>query len=970
MSKVKNSGKASLKKTAGRGAAWALSCCLLFSSGALPEGISWFKADSVSAADFAAEFYVAPDGDDSGSGSFDSPFRTLERARDAVREINGDMSGDICVYLRGGTYRINRTIQFDTRDSGTNGHRIYYKAYGDEEPVFNAATQVTGWEKYDDKIYKAPLDRDYKLRNLFVNDKRASMTSKRVNAKGGYGDYNVKAGQASWAWDSGKRSDGISYSKNDLPKISSNLDDLEIINGTTWNENIVCTRDIKEINGNIVMFMQQPYGAIAQTPGWNAGFSCGGTHTIYNAFEFMDEPGEFYFDKTKKVLYYYPRQGEDMSTADVEAPVLEKIITIDGKSTTDRVKNLSFSGITFENTEFQLTEVDGSHGKATCQAAQSYIAYADSNWHNRKYEMADTLPGMINVKNSESISFTDNTIKHSGADGISMPNDVINSEVKGNFITDITSSGITVGHPQHIYIGDGSGSNHEKFAPGVEGLCKNNNISSNMLYDISVVHGFGGCAAITAYFVEGVTINSNQINKTAYNGIHLGWGWCNFKDSTTCKNNSICYNRVTNSLNRLHDSGGIYTIGQMPGTVINENYIEGIPAAAPYQPTYGLHNDEGTAYIEENNNVLEIDKNVTYTINCEDYGQKHHLKIKNTYATVNKMGKNPPDSEIDTPKVVADAVWPLAQYKVALASGLKDEYADMIPSYLLSDADRVFPSACETKGGTLLPVRSSGSKDNLIWFAPKETTSFRAGESMTRAAGTATKIMTPQKEGEYYLYVVGRDGTVKSRSKKLLRVKGVASSTQIDASSFDVQSGIQLENCDEGGQDVAYIENGDYIGFKGIDLGGGTEKINFRVASAGAGGTIQVKTGSPDGKTIGEVAVNPTSGWQKFETVECRIEKTAGVKDVYLVFSGGESFLFNLNWWEPVVPGGISSEPVFGDTNGDGEINIVDVIMLKNAVLEDQYVENGDFDDNLLNDEEDFTSIISFFLGKITSFFS
>ncbi|MBP0978484.1 MAG: carbohydrate-binding protein, partial [Oscillospiraceae bacterium] len=257
------------------------------------------------------------------------------------------------------------------------------------------------------------------------------MTSKRVNAKGGFGDYNVNKGQADWAWDSGKKSDGISYNPNDLPEIKRNKDDLEIINGTTWNENIVCTRDIKNVNGNLVMYLQQPYGAIAQTPGWGAGFSCGGSHTIYNAFEFMDEPGEFYFDKTEKVLYYWPRQGEDINTADVEAPVLDRIINIAGKSTTDRVKNISFSGITFENTEFQLTEVAGSHGKATCQAAQSYTAFADSNWHNRKYEMADTLPGMINVTNSESTTFKDNVIKHSGADGLSMTNDVINSEVTG-----------------------------------------------------------------------------------------------------------------------------------------------------------------------------------------------------------------------------------------------------------------------------------------------------------------------------------------------------------------------------------------------------------------------------------------------------------------------------------------------------------------------------------------------------------
>ncbi|MBP1592098.1 MAG: carbohydrate-binding protein, partial [Oscillospiraceae bacterium] len=300
--------KGVVRPKAGKGIAILMGCCLGMTSVVLPSGDVFYRADTVRAADYAAEFYVSPDGDDNGSGTIDSPFRTLERARDAVREINGNMSGDICVYLRGGTYRVTKTTEFDTRDSGTNGHTVYYMAYKDEVPEFNGATHVTGWTQYKDGIYKAPLDRDYKLRNLFVNDRRANMNSKRVNAKGGFGDYNVNKGQADWAWDSGKKSDGISYNPNDLPEIKRTKDELEIINGTTWNENIVCTRDIKNENGNLVMYLQQPYGAIAQTPGWGAGFSCGGSHTLYNAFEFMDEPGEFYFDKTEKMLYYWPRQ--------------------------------------------------------------------------------------------------------------------------------------------------------------------------------------------------------------------------------------------------------------------------------------------------------------------------------------------------------------------------------------------------------------------------------------------------------------------------------------------------------------------------------------------------------------------------------------------------------------------------------------------------------------------------------------
>lgn len=877
----------------------------------------------VSAVDtIQAEFYVSPDGSDSGSGSLSEPFRTVTAARDAVRKINGSMSGDIIVYLRGGDYRITEPIYFDTRDSGSNGHTISYKAYEGETPVLNGAQKVTGWTKGEGNLYTAKLDRDIKLRNLYVNDKRANMGSVTVNSKGGVGEYAITAGQADWAWDSGKKSDAIAYNPEDIPYITSDFDDLEIINGTTWNENIVCTRDVKFENGSLNLYLQQPYGAIAQTPGWGAGFSVTGTHTIYNSLSFVDSPGEFYFSKTEKTLYYYPRSGEDMSTADVESPMADKLIVIQGKSTTDRVENINFSGITFANTDYQLTDVAGSHGKTTCQAAQTYIAFADSNWHSKKYEMADTLPGMINVANSDSISFIGNVIKHSGSDGITMANDVVNSEIKGNFVTDITSSGITIGHPQHVYIGDAAPDNHEKFPTGVEGLCTDNLVTQNYLYDISVVHGFGGCAAITTYYGDRIKILSNTVEKTAYNGIHLGWGWCNFKDSKTCNDNMICNNRVINCLNRLHDSGGIYTIGQMPGTIINENYIQGIPAGSRFQPTYGLHNDEGTAYIEENDNVLEISPDVTYTINCEDYGQKHHLTIKRTYATVCRMGINPPDSDIDLPIVVSDNVWDLTRYKFCLNSGISDEYKDMILSGITSAADYAFPASCQTTGGSTLPIRKSGS---TIWIAPDGTTSFKAGSDMTKASGSSAIIRTPKTEGEYRIYAVDSTGKVLSKSSHILRIIG--SGDIIEAESFSTQSGVQTENCNEGGLDVAYIENGDYIGFKDVDFRTGADSISFRVGANGGGNAIEVRLGAPDGKLVGTMDVKETGGWQKWNTQICKVDTIKGVQDIYFVFKGGDGYLFNINWWS--IGYNESDDKIMGDVDSDGEFNVTDVVLVQ-----------------------------------------
>jgi hypothetical protein len=734
----------------------------------MDSGVDASNAGTTAVAD--GSYFISPDGSDTAPGTMNAPFRTIEKARTVVRTVNAKMSDDIHVYLREGIYNLTNAIAFGPQDSGTNGHRIFYEAYPKETPVLNGATKVTGWSASSGGVYQAQLSRSTKLRNLYVNDARASLTSKRVTAAGGYGTYAVTAGQASWAWTSGSHSDGAKYSLSDVPSIAKNKDDLEIVNATTWNENIVCVRDVITTSDNArALLFQQPYGSIAQLPGWDAEFKVTGAHTIYNAFEFLTEPGQFYFDKTTGTLYYLPRPGEDMATADVEAPVLETLIDIAGTSTTNRVHHLTFRGITFANTDYNLVEVGGSRGKSSVQAATVFIAHGDGNYHNSKYRIIDTLPSIIHVTSADSLEFSSNVIKHSGSEGISFINDVVNSTISGNYIADIAGSGITIGHPQHVYIGDGG--DHEKYAPGVEGVCKNDTITNNVLDGMTSMPGFGGHAGITAFFVDTLAITYNHLQGTAYNGINLGWGWRNFPDSTTCKNSSINHNRLFNTMSRLHDSGAVYTIGQMPGTIINENYVKGIPPAAS-GPTYGLHNDEGSAYITENDNVLDIDPGVKYTINCEDFGAKHDLTIRRTYATVNKMGVNPPNSVIDAPVAVPDNVWAVKQYETCLNAGVQAEYRSIIPGHLMSLQDYVFPASCAVAVGIAsVSIRSSGDASNTIWVAPAGTTTFTAGSKMTKTAGDQTSIAIPTDPGTYKIAIVDAHGTKLGESAAILRVK-------------------------------------------------------------------------------------------------------------------------------------------------------------------------------------------------------
>lgn len=153
----------------------------------------------------------------------------------------------------------------------------------------------------------------------------------------------------------------------------------------------------------------------------------------------------------------------------------------------------------------------------------------------------------------------------------------------------------------------------------------------------------------------------------------------------------------------------------------------------------------------------------------------------------------------------------------------------------------------------------------------------------------------------------------------------------IEAEDCNEHYGIDIENCTEGGSDVAYIENGDYIGFKGISFGRGSKSIDFRVASAGENGTIEVRLGSPDGKLIGSMDVSSTGGWQNWKTQKCSISPTTGINDMYLVFKGGEGYLFNLNWFGINYP--YENDNLLGDCNLDGNLTIADAVMLQKWLL-------------------------------------
>ncbi len=91
----------------------------------------WLAAPSQA----AIEYFVAPNGSDTNSGTRAKPFASLEAAQKAIRErkaVRSLPSGGITVWIRGGTYERSSTLALTAQDSGTPQARITFSAWNNE----------------------------------------------------------------------------------------------------------------------------------------------------------------------------------------------------------------------------------------------------------------------------------------------------------------------------------------------------------------------------------------------------------------------------------------------------------------------------------------------------------------------------------------------------------------------------------------------------------------------------------------------------------------------------------------------------------------------------------------------------------------------------------------------------------------------------------------------------------------------
>ena len=569
----------------------------------------------------APSFYVSPEGDDANPGTKEKPVRSLERARDLVRSVNQDASDDITVYLAGGVFRLTQPLTLEARDSGPPSHKVIYTAAGTETPIVTGAVRVTSWKRIDAarNLWSAPPPASLKnTRQLYVDGIRARRTSGLVPFKlsktetGYIADSDFKGwknpaavefvytgGNSLWT----EHSEGLGAWTEPRCPIAAVDGSAIIMAQPCWDNStrrIMLPRNTPGMDRARAVNLVGP-ASIGKTP-----------VSVENAFELLGTPGQWYFDRPANIVYYVPRPGEDLATADVEAPVLEKLIVGEGTAT-QPIHNIIFKGLEFTGATWLAPS--GSEGFSEIQA--NYCVTGSNGWAvqglghltpngTSPYGAWTKTPGNVSFSHDSGIQFLRCAFVHLGGAGLELGHGSQSDVVEGCVFTDISANGLELGGVDRP---DATGGD----------ITTDNRIVNNHIYDVAAE--FHGGIGLCVGYARNTVIQHNQIDHLPYSGISMGWGGWPDKIkkagvSNFSENNLVANNLIFEHMLLLADGAAIYTQGLTGPTLEAGEKIEGNVIHDQFGSGHGIYTDNGCKNVTARNNVI-------FRVNFDNWGGRH-----------------------------------------------------------------------------------------------------------------------------------------------------------------------------------------------------------------------------------------------------------------------------------------------------------------------------------------------------------
>lgn len=511
-------------------------------------------------------FYVSPRGNDAWTGKApspaeegdDGPFRTIQRARDAVRRLKSENDGKlpqpVTVFIRGGTYHMEKPLTLSPQDSGSEEYPVTYAGYEDENPVISGGHRVTGWKKASDgqeELWVAPAPVDITIRQLWVNGRRCTRAR---HPNQGYLDIAAVPNAEGQPWQQGQSR--FKYAEGDLP--DWDLADAEVTVMCRWVDSHLPIKGVDRTNRFLEFEKESVFILESGDPYYVQGVRAA-----------LDAPGEWWLDEQNNKIYYVPREGEDLEDAEAVVPGgTETLLRLQGSPADgEYIEHLRFEDLRFSHTRWWFGDDSSGFSQASIG-----------------------VPAAVKARGLRHSSFHNCRFMHLGTYALDLGPGCRHNVVNGCRMADMSGGGVKIGDTKK----------HSKKAL---------QSYDNTLRNCHIHHGgqqFHSAVGVWVGQSYENKILHNHIHDFYYSGMSVGWSW-GYGDSLS-RDNKIRSNHVHHIGRRsdgdgpiLDDMGGIYTLGVQPGTEITGNLFHDIRAHD--YGGWGIYPDEGSSEILIENNV-------------------------------------------------------------------------------------------------------------------------------------------------------------------------------------------------------------------------------------------------------------------------------------------------------------------------------------------------------------------------------
>lgn len=316
-------------------------------------------------------FFVSPAGNDAWSGRLteanvqqsDGPFATLERARDALRELRraGRLEGGAIIELRGGIHLRDRTFELTAEDAGSELSPVVYRATIGEQPRLVGGKHVAGFAPVRDAAVLDRLSPEARGQVLQVDLKAQGIREFGEWKSRGFGRPVSPAGTelffdgkpmtlARWPDEGWLKIAGVPENSKDRFRFDGDraarwaeARDVWVHGFWTWD-----WADSYEKVDSIDLEKQE---IVTRPPHGVYGYKAGARYYVLNLLEEITRPGEYVVDAASGMLYFWPPASVESTPAFVS--------TIDTVVSMADVSHTTLAGLTIEVARGSGVEVRG-----------------------------------------------------------------------------------------------------------------------------------------------------------------------------------------------------------------------------------------------------------------------------------------------------------------------------------------------------------------------------------------------------------------------------------------------------------------------------------------------------------------------------------------------------------------------------------------------------------------------------------